>query len=106
MAPTYQRLKEEEEERLLSLMSTYQRYKLSANRHKKHWLDCSMEELGFQLLDEVLELLRAAKERDLNVWVEAGDVANMAAMIADKVWSEVHVQGAGGNHMRESDLDR
>ena len=61
--------------------------KLAENRGKAHWRTPGVPHtylLG-RLFDEVHELKNAVRDNELsrNVWREAADVANFAAMIAD-----------------------
>ena len=68
---------------LVDRLSAAQLSKLALNRHKLHWRDASVPEayLAERLMEEVLELLSADGPE---AWAEAADVANLAAMIAER----------------------
>ena len=60
--------------------------KLRANAKKTHWKKTPNKELLWLLKLEVAELEECIDENLIdNVWSEAGDVANFAAMIADNI---------------------
>ena len=76
---------EREDNALISDMAANMRSKLIANRHKRHWLDPEVTDaylLG-RLKEEVAELEYAIMAGESR-WPEAADVANLAAMIADR----------------------
>jgi len=76
-----------DEHLLPSWMATEMKTKLEANRHKLHWRSprVTTEYLALRLYEEVAELLAAVRSgvRD-HAWAEAADVANFAAMLADR----------------------
>ena len=76
---------EREENSLVEDMATNMRRKLAANRHKRHWLNEEVTDayLIGRLREEVDEL-EAAVAAGEETWPEAADVANLAAMIADR----------------------
>ena len=66
----------------LSLM----RMKLNENIHKGHWRECSYEYLRSRIDEELSEFDLAIKEkRFVDARIEAADVANFLAMIADNL---------------------
>jgi hypothetical protein len=76
---------EHEDNQLISDMSGAMRRKLAANRHKRHWLDPEVTDsylLG-RLKEEIIELEYAILAGEAR-WPEAADVANLAAMLADR----------------------
>lgn len=81
---------QEQEQDLVNSLMIGMRRKLRENRHKTYWADPAvpMIVLVSSLLEEVSELVEAVSIGDpritkSEVWSEAGDVANLAAMIAD-----------------------
>ena len=74
------------EAELIERLSAAQRTKLEANRGKRHWLDAEVTDgyLWGRLLDEVDELQRAVEGGYGDPWLEAADVANFAAFLADR----------------------
>ncbi len=66
-------------------MERAMREKLAIHTHKAHWSRATEMYLAGRLADEVGELLRAIAEggSPSEVWAEAADVANLAAMLAD-----------------------
>ena len=78
-----------EEQRLASHVLHNMLAKLRENRGKRHWRDPEvlMSYLFGRLREEVAELERAVYADDplpAEVWREVADVANIAAMIADR----------------------
>ena len=76
---------EREDNALIAQLGQAQYQKLAANRHKRHWLDPEVTDaylLG-RLKEEVAELEYAIMAGESR-WPEAADVANLAAMIADR----------------------
>ncbi len=73
----------QEELLLVDRLADHMRMKLFANRDRPHWHQSDIEFLYGRLIEECEELLWAAFEGK-GVWEEAADVANFAAMIADK----------------------
>src|SRR5690606_7503445 len=68
-------------------MAAEMRAKLEANRHKLHWRSprVQTEYLALRLYEEVAELLAAVRSGvRADAWAEAADVANFAAMLADR----------------------
>ena len=59
--------------------------KLSANDHKGVWYGCRLQYLSMRITQEKKELIAAIKRgaSPEEVWAEAADIANFAAMIAD-----------------------
>lgn len=93
----------EEENYLASRMHSEMLAKLRGNRGKLHWKSQTTEGLLSQLIDEVDELVKEVEKvrgpepspGDIgkaiffwDVWKEAADVANFAAMIADRLQPE------------------
>jgi len=74
-----------EEWRMAGTMKANMVAKLRENRGKLHWLHPSVtnDYLIDRLIEEVNELMKA--ETGEEAWEEAADVANFAAMIADKI---------------------
>lgn len=73
-----------QEQELADTLRSSMLTKLRANAHKTHWLDTPRDTLMRGLLEEMHEL-EAAIERGHptpDVWAEAADVANFAAMLA------------------------
>ena len=72
-----------DEARLVTRMGTEMHAKLWSNRHKLHWRHESVTDsyLLNRLVEEVQELALA---RPADRWAEAADVANIAAMLADR----------------------
>lgn len=83
--------REIEEIKLISELSSNCLVKLRNNSFKEHWIDTDIDMLIQCLRKEVIELEEAITEKKSieDVWREAGDVANFAAMIADKYDKEV-----------------
>lgn len=77
----------EEEQELVTRMAVNMETKLAASRAKnhEHWREPSMAFLIRRLLEEVGELIGATRQ---DAWSEAADVANFAAMIADRITGE------------------
>lgn len=76
----------DQEQVLISELSKNCLNKLRVNCHKYHWYDVTFSNLLIFLKQEVTELEQAVID-DLDeeeVWKEAADVANFAAMVADK----------------------
>lgn len=76
---------QQEEYALAFRMATEMVEKLELHSDREHWLDSSMEYL-LEGLEQEVEELKDALRRGLpgpSVWVEAADVANYAAMLAD-----------------------
>lgn len=71
-----------EEAALVFRMSYKMLEKLEANRERAHWKQSSGRYLFARLREEVDELIDAVDHGE-DVWAEAADVANFAAMIAD-----------------------
>lgn len=72
---------------LTDRMATEMKVKLEANRHKLHWRSplVQTEYLALRLYEEVAELLAAVRSGvRADAWAEAADVANFAAMLADR----------------------
>ncbi|MGH0053796.1 MAG: hypothetical protein ACQ5SW_10445, partial [Sphaerochaetaceae bacterium] len=66
----------------IKLLESVMRKKLSENEHKGYWADISLLQLRKYLEDEVEELSDAILMKTLiDVMLEAGDIANYAAMI-------------------------
>jgi NTP pyrophosphatase (non-canonical NTP hydrolase) len=76
---------EADEWRLTARMMREMDAKLAANRHKRHWRDADVTDdyLMQRLVDECGELFVAIKNGEPR-WAEAADVANIAAMLADR----------------------
>ena len=83
------------------------RHKLVVNRHKHRWLEEDLGILINGLYEEVTELRHAVEDEGTyemdaieNVWEEAADVANFAAMIASRYERMVQVRCGGlrGEH--------
>lgn len=70
---------------LTSRMVRAMRKKLEVHSDKGHWNTCTIEYLMKRLGEEFQELAEAIDSGVTpdEVWAEAGDVANFAAMIAD-----------------------
>ncbi len=70
---------------LCDKMRAVMRYKLEQHREKGHWKSRSLDYLRARLVDEMHELFEAmeAGAPPEQVWKEAGDVGNFAAMLAD-----------------------
>jgi hypothetical protein len=75
---------------LLTVLQPFQLEKLERDVSKGDWKESSLDELSFDLVGEFIEL-RAEIKRGTpeSIVSECADVANFAAMIADKVLSEV-----------------
>ena len=76
----------EQELELVRTIGDYQRAKLAEERAKSGWRHCDMSWLIRRLREEVSELCAVTLRWEADpeaVWREAGDVANVAAMIAD-----------------------
>ena len=76
-----------DEHLLPSRMAAEMKAKLEANRHKLHWRSprVQTEYLALRLYEEVAELLAAVRSGvRADAWAEAADVANFAAMLADR----------------------
>jgi malate synthase len=73
------------ENALVVRMAARMRTKLAANRHKRHWRDPEVTDayLLERLREEVTELEYAIMAGEAR-WPEAADVANIAAMLADR----------------------
>lgn len=81
---------EKDEAEMVTRMADAMRAKLALNRGKLHWEESEMGYLMARLNDEVEELRREVgdiftSDRAEKVRAEAADVANFAAMIAEKV---------------------
>ena len=80
-----------EERALVQRLGQAQREKLRLNRHRTHWREWGRNDWYLRrMFDEMMELweaVRAGASAEA-VWKEAGDIANFAAMIADR-----HEQG-------------
>jgi hypothetical protein len=78
---------QDDESNLVEWLGDVMAVKLRTNRGKLHWLSAMMpvDELLAKLDDEVNELRNAVVNDTDSVWEEAADVANFAAMIADRV---------------------
>lgn len=79
-----------DEDRLVEYMADSMGVKLAENRGKQHWLSAqiALDDLMLKLDEEVNELRITATSSTAEpgeVWAEAADVANFAAMIADRV---------------------
>lgn len=73
--------------KLLKRLNKIQKVKILVNEHKTHWSDCPMEHIVELLKREVAELEEAISQGRLNdIQLECADVANLAAMIADKAY--------------------
>jgi len=73
------------ETELLEKITGHMQDRLEANSHKRNWRFFKTTELLDHLKDEVRELERALINGE-NVWHEAADVANLAAMVADSAY--------------------
>jgi len=71
---------------LLRKIAQWQRAKLDLNANKgDDWLACDLGWLRKRLDEEVKELAAAVMTGNVGlIWSEAADVANMAAMVADR----------------------
>lgn len=78
----------QEEHALADHMATTMERKLAENRGKLHWRHPSVDEgyLIVRLVEEVAELIEVVTVGviDGDAWSEAADVANFAAMLADR----------------------
>ncbi len=91
----------EDERRLVAALSESMLTKLAENRGKLHWQECAPEFLLGRLDAEVEELRQAlggyleegSAEAD-DVWREAADVANFAAMLAENATGPRHTADA------------
>lgn len=74
----------DEENALIENLSIFCKAKLRGNAHKKLWNNYNIQELIYMLRDELDEFENAIfeKKKSSEVWSEAADVANFAAMIA------------------------
>ena len=79
----------EQEEGLMKSLFYAMASKMKGNRYKLYWADSSVPMLTLvsSLLEEASELVDAVASDDprftkADVWVKAGDVASLAAMIA------------------------
>ncbi len=81
-----------QESALVGRLSQSMLHKLEVNRHKPNWMNEDIGSLIGMLKSEVEELIDAvtackmlgnSDHRDIEVWNEAADVANMAAMVAN-----------------------
>ena len=75
--------------------------KLRENRGKRHWLECSPQFLIDRLHEEVEELeqalggyLEEGSAEDSDVWREAADVGNFAAMLAENATGPIRIEDA------------
>ena len=72
---------------LVEPLSSAMRTKLAANGHKLSWRNPTVPDIYLfrRLFEEVDELMLAVKHGDrAEAWREAADIANFAAMIADR----------------------
>lgn len=69
--------------KLVSDFANHMFTKMRQNRHKAHWSTVTNSWLLERLKEEVQELEDAMRGNSDNVPMEAADVANFAAMIAD-----------------------
>jgi NTP pyrophosphatase (non-canonical NTP hydrolase) len=83
-----------DEQRLVALLGHHQGKKLRANADRKIWTETPLPVLFYRLLEEVEELKEALdlKKDAEEIWKEAADVANFAAMIADSVSQNEHTK--------------
>jgi NTP pyrophosphatase (non-canonical NTP hydrolase) len=80
---------ERDDTQLVQNLSSHQLTKLQCNSHKCHWRKVGLDELFYGLRLEMEELEEAVAIGKVDeVWKEAADVANFAAMIAD--WIQYH----------------
>jgi len=83
-----------EEQRIVSSFATMMLGKMRANSHKPHWRTLSTDDLVECLnneLDELLSEIRHVREghgRPGKLAMEAADVANILAMLVDRVRPE------------------
>ena len=77
--------REIEELKLIERLKDNCLFKLRVNCNKDHWNKTELIVLCNYLLKEVTEIQQAIidEESPESVWLEAGDIANFAAMIAD-----------------------
>ena len=73
-----------EEHGIVYALVAVMKRRLQANRHKSHWSYDSQLDLLKKLRAEVEELDEAIKLGSVTIIDECADVANFAAMIADK----------------------
>jgi len=85
-----ERMSEESRHALLRKMVRWQRAKLDLNWHKgDNWRACDLGWLLRRLEEEVRELSGAVLTDNAElIWSEAADVANIAAMVADRACAE------------------
>ncbi len=91
-----------QESALVVKLSQLMLRKLEINRHKPDWMLEDVGNLIGKLMDEVEELIDAvaacevlgnSSHRDIEVWNEAADVANMAAMVANVTTGQTFTGG-------------
>jgi hypothetical protein len=82
------------EHQLVVTLGSWMRAKLARNRGKLHWRSPRVTD-GYLLdrLEQEVRELRAAVYADVphSIWAEAADVANFAAMLADRSYAR-HVE--------------
>jgi len=92
---------ENEELRLVTLLSNHMVLKLAENRFKSHWDYETLQFFSMRLTQEKKELMRAVQSGASaeDVWREAADIANFAAMLADN-----YAKGNFENHKPQTSV--
>lgn len=77
---------EREEEQLVETLGKWQLKKLRQNRHKPMWRTAEdpmdLLDLAYEEMTELYDAI-TSNDASVDVWKEAADVANLAAMAAD-----------------------
>lgn len=93
---------------LVERLSRFQRAKLTIHSNdREHWREWGQDDFYLmRLLGETVELMSAISEGQTpaQVWREAADVANFAAMLADRYLDRYAAEHTYGNERRALDV--